>query len=316
MRSFAALLFFLLLVTPGEPAAARQQRPAYLDQAADVILPAGHDPARTYPVVIYLPFTGSSAAELRKDLAPQVPVADHLALVPRGVTEAEHYLPDFVSFAKGYEARLLADLSALQKRHRTGKVYLLGYSLGGDLAWALSVRNPERFDGVVLIGTRCSWPAPKASLARLKARGFRAAFMGGTREASDRLKGLRAASALVTRAGVASRYLIFEGAHTLPDAAAQKSALAFVFGIAPARTVPSTVRARPADRVAAGRSLGRADVTCEVADGATVCAAQALGSAAVDVSDPDPPVTPGTARTLVLALVLSRCGARAARRSA
>lgn len=52
----------------------------------------------------------------------------------------------------------LKDLDALMARHNVkidkSRVALGGSSLGGDLSWALSLRNPNLFQGAVTINSR------------------------------------------------------------------------------------------------------------------------------------------------------------------
>ncbi|NBF39418.1 MAG: hypothetical protein GVY14_03285, partial [Spirochaetes bacterium] len=70
------------------------------------------------------------------------------------------------------------------------RIYLGGYSLGGDLSWALSVRNPELFAGAVIAGSRTSYPVDTATLETLRSRGFRGSFLIGNRDSPARYDGI------------------------------------------------------------------------------------------------------------------------------
>jgi pimeloyl-ACP methyl ester carboxylesterase len=88
----------------------------------------------------------------------------------------------------------------------TTRVVLAGHSLGGDLAWAIALRNPTRIHGAVVMGSRASYRATAADHRVLAERGVRFAFLMGTEEGAGRRSGARRAADLLGQLGVASRW--------------------------------------------------------------------------------------------------------------
>lgn len=197
-----------------------QPRAAYLDRPSRVVLPGGFDPERAYPVLVFLPFTGGSAERLYERIAPGLDEREAIVLLPPGTPSREEYLPDFISYIGWYEERLLEDLALLRSEYRVDeqRVAMAGFSLGGDLAWALSLRNPELFRGAVMAGTRTSYPASSEALQTLRTRDFKAAFVIGEFELDARYQGIRQAERATRDAGLRVRFrTVRGGAHTYGD---------------------------------------------------------------------------------------------------
>ena len=120
---------------------------------------------------VVLPPTGLEAARVAQYLGldPQRQ-EDFILILPAGRPTRDEYLPDFVTFVEWYEERVLAELDSVLENYSADpeRVYLGGYSLGGDLSWALAVRNPERFAGAVVAGSRTSYPVDSATLETLR----------------------------------------------------------------------------------------------------------------------------------------------------
>lgn len=193
-----------------------QARAAFLDTPAQVIVPANYRSDRDYPLYVLLPATGFPAASFRHVLRHDLPASDAIVLLPAGGPTRAQYLPDFVAFVGWFEQRLLQDIAAVRARYSidSRSIVLAGHSLGGDLGWALMLRNPELFTGAVMAGTRASYRPPEGALDTLAQRNTRMVFVVGRREAQVRADGLRAAAAAAESAGVRTRVRVVAGGHT------------------------------------------------------------------------------------------------------
>lgn len=213
MRSAFALM---TLVTV---AVVAQTRPDWLDQTPQLVYPVNYDPSRSYPMVIWLPYTGGTALESFRFHQAVFPQDRYLVLLPPGRPQRSDYLPAFDRFVDWYEELILRCLgSATQLLGREpAAVVLAGHSLGGDLAWALAVRNPQRFNGVVLSGTRASHRFSPQALDALRRAGTRFAFFLGQREDPSRRQGLLRALETLRAENIPTLFREIPGvAHGLP----------------------------------------------------------------------------------------------------
>ena len=249
------LILIAVLVAPGAAwATTTQARPAYLDQPSRVVLPVGYSARRSYPVFIPLPPTGMSSLLMARSLGldPERQT-EFILLLPPGRPQRTEYLPDFMSFVQWYEERVLVDLAQLLETHSAdrARVYLGGYSLGGDLSWALAARNPDRFAGAVMAGTRASYPVSASTLERMQASGFRGALLIGESEETGRYNGINHVRSRFEQAAVAHTYTEYRGGHTMPPWTTLQEQVAFVTGVRVATPPPQTA---PQSQ-ATGRSL-------------------------------------------------------------
>lgn len=219
-----------------------------------IVLPPRYDPARAYPVVVLLPFTNGNAELLLYEYSGDQRSAERLLIgraTPLGPTGAPQR--EFIviltagtgspfDYATGddwwrtilrYEARVRRDVAALAAAHRidTTRVVLAGFSLGGDLAWALAVRDPARIRGAVVMGSRASYRARPADHQALARRGARFFFTIGAAEDPARLAGARVADQFLTGLHVAHELReIPGGQHSAAPFPLFLEALDFVLG--------------------------------------------------------------------------------------
>jgi predicted esterase len=210
---------------------AASERPGYFDQPAEVVPPVRYNRNRSYPVFVLLPPTGAHASDVARNFGLDPAAQEEFLLVfPAGQPTREEYLPNFGAFVGWYEERLLADLEALFREYNADpdRVYLGGYSLGGDLSWALAVRNPQLFAGAVIAGSRTSHPVEETALVLLRDRSFRAAFLIGDREDPLRYRGINIARGYFEERAVPHIYEEYRGAHVIPPSPTLRGAVEYV----------------------------------------------------------------------------------------
>ena len=264
------LLTCLLLVSAGDFLYA-QSRASFFDQPSEFVLPVNYDSSGAHPLVVVVPYTNGTAREAASLYFPSFGNhEDFILMLPPGRSGTQHYLPNFARFVEWYEARVLADLEAAEARYAvdTSRIYLAGYSLGGDVSWALSVRNPDVFAGAVIGGARSSYPARPEALDALGRSGFRAAFMIGNRDDRVRIDGIRAAHQTLGNAGIETVYNFYPGDHlVMPGYDLWSESVEFISGgtwHAVAPRVASTTGRSPSggpssrERTTAGGGFGRA----------------------------------------------------------
>jgi predicted esterase len=132
-----------------------------------------------------------------------------ILLLPPGTGSTRHHRwRGFKSAIRKYERYIQAGLARVSRMHRVNRnrVVLSGFSLGGDLSWALSLRNPQLVSGAIIMGSRCSYRKRNAA-KQLAARGFRFFLAMGGQERPVRIRGMQKAKKLLDRFGVKYRYV-------------------------------------------------------------------------------------------------------------
>lgn len=217
---YRRLLLFLLTIFPSLGLEAETQpRASYLDQPGEVREVGNVLPGKTYPLIIFLPFTTGSGSRFFEAVAATIPLDTYIALIPRGVAQRQDYLPDFISYVRWYEERIQKDIAVLRDQGQVDeeRIYLAGFSLGGDLAWAFMMKQPGVFRGGLIMGSRCSYPASVPTLQNLKALGRRLVFQIHQGDDSARVRGMASAAARIKEAGITTRHFQTPGGgHGLP----------------------------------------------------------------------------------------------------
>lgn len=226
----AALLALGVVAQTSAPASA-QTRPAFFDQPS-VIEQVGTIASGTRaPLLVLLSPTDSPSSEsLPQQLERAIPLPGYLVMRTPGLPSRSDYLPRFGSFVGWMEERVLADLERALREHPVDpeRVYLVGFSLGGDTAWALLARQPSRFRGALVMGSRSSARLRRSAGETLRARGARVAFVMGTSDHRVRQEGIRRAFAQARSAGIASELFELAGSHQIPDDATYLRAISFM----------------------------------------------------------------------------------------
>lgn len=211
-------LFILLSISLTLSAA--QRKPNWLRQEGSVILPDNYSPKKDYPLVVVIPGTSANAPDsYRYWYQNTLKNYDVIVYLPPGESERYNYLPDFPKFIGWYESMLLDEIRRVKRRYKIDedKIFVLGFSLGGDLSWALPIRNPDLFRGAIAMGSRCSYPLRAATASELLKRDYRAVVMIGKKESKTRLQGGQRAALELYKRGIEAGYLEYDGAHDHPE---------------------------------------------------------------------------------------------------
>ena len=237
--------------------------PVAAPAAGEVVLPPDYDPARAYPVVEILPATGSTAGTLLQIYLSRVglgrlyrepPGRQLAALGPylfpgsgvarRGVIfvlahgrgSADDYRTPqaWASTIGRYEREVLADLRALAASRRVDatRVAVAGFSLGGDLSWAIALRNPRVLHGAIVMASRASYRPDPSQAGALASAGVRFFLTMGDADDGTRQRLARAAAEALDHWGVPNRLMVLRGAGHEP-APPEVFAQALEFVLAP-----------------------------------------------------------------------------------
>ena len=215
------------------PAAAPSPAPtlsdAQLASGSELRLPAQ---GRSDTLLVLFPPTGNTAkgiydALYRSQVNPPITV---LLAAGRGKTADYVDGEAWALSVKRYEQQLAADLDALRGLGlRPSRIYLGGYSLGGDLAWALIQRDPRAYDGALILSSRATWRNAAAPLA-LAQRQTRFFFSIGETDTELRLGDQAEAREELRKTGVPLRFESLSGGHQPPPAATFKTGLDYLLG--------------------------------------------------------------------------------------
>jgi predicted peptidase len=155
---------------------ALQAEPTFVDKTIDykgaavkyqVCVPAGYDPAKPMPLIVFLHGSGEQGDDGVKQstvgLGPAIKAnpkgwAPYLSLMSQK-PRARGGWPD-------YEDLVLAEIEQVKKDYKVdaARLYLTGLSMGGHGSWILAARHPEMWAAVAPI---CGWGNP-ADAPKLK----------------------------------------------------------------------------------------------------------------------------------------------------
>ncbi len=190
------------------------------------------------PVLVLLPFTGGSAADLAQRWYPRsLPVhAAHrgmIVVLPGSAGSGDDYATGsaWTATLERYSAGIAALVNEAVSQHGGDpkRVVLAGYSMGGDLAWALMQRDPERYTGAVIMGSRSTYRA-RGALERLSQRGFRLFYFMADGEQTSRAEGAAAAQRAAQAAGLIPKTASAPGGHDPAPALIFADGIDYAFG--------------------------------------------------------------------------------------
>ncbi len=180
------------------------------NQGSEILVPEAAS-KRPRPILVLLPFTGGSATDLldrwyREALPAHARARGYIVVLPDSAGSYEDYSTGaaWAATLKRYTEQIASDVAEAVGKYQgdATRVALAGYSMGGDLAWALIQRDRERYSGAVIMGSRASY-REKGALERLAQRQARLFFFMGEQEDEVRMAGSRAAQAAAHKAEVA-----------------------------------------------------------------------------------------------------------------
>lgn len=163
---------------------------------------------------------------------------------PDGIPRDFRTADGLAKMLEGYERKVLAAHAALTASRKidTARVYLTGFSIGGDLSWAIALRNPTKIRGAIVMSSRASYRATSyASLVSGKARFV---FAIGSSDDASRIKGIKDAAALLKGQKIASLYCeIPKATHQAAPLAVFAEALGFMLAPSQPKTANALCRA-------------------------------------------------------------------------
>ena len=269
-----------------------------IDTPSEIILPPNYDPAKKYPLLVFLPATGGMSRDLYEGYVRQAlnitgnepkspfgfnnspsteqmmdltPLMDSLGRQPTNKEINDYIEKKFMSLVKTrmkaneqsiseedkiknlqealfgekakekafivmlpggegstkdhdwkgfsacihrYETRVLQDIETYSKQYSIDQsnIILTGFSLGGDLSWAISHRYPEKFKGAAIAGTRCSY-YEKGRMERQLKNGVHYFMAIGNSEMDAIVKGMTYATTLLKQTGIPYKFQRMPGGH-------------------------------------------------------------------------------------------------------
>ena len=206
----------------GAAHAAHAAKPSTLElpSGAQVVYQPVKDKNHVYKPVVLLPYTGGSAQDLYRwkyrSYFNSHPKSDLLLILPPEEGDYDDYETgeDWAETVAEWEGELEEMLDETAERFALDQksIVLAGHSMGGDMAWALMQRKPDRYTGAVIMGSRCNW-RESGSPKKLAKRAARVVFSVGTKEMSVRRKGAELARGLLEKFGVRVRWDETPGGH-------------------------------------------------------------------------------------------------------
>lgn len=212
----------LSLVAMASPLAA-QTRPAFFDQPS-VIEPLGVVPSGArVPLFILFPPTGGDA----RAVTPPPSLGPAFVMITPGAPQSSDYLPAFSRYLDWLDERVTTDLDRALAAHPIDpeRVYLVGFSLGGDVSWALLLRHPDRFRGALVLGSRASATPRGDALTTLRTRRARVVVGMGQSDDATRQRGAERALERLRTGNVSAESVSYPGGHQRPDASTFEAAL-------------------------------------------------------------------------------------------
>lgn len=193
------------------PAAAEIDEIKYptTSQNSEVLVPK--DARKGAPVMILLPFTGGRARRLYnwrytavlQELAQQYGL---IVVIPEDRVGQDSYDTPaaWSALLTHYTDKLAKDADEVVQKYGADpkRIYLAGFSMGGDLAWALPQRDPAHYAGAIVMGSRTSYRDRKG-IAALAGKKFRYYMFMGEGEYGPRIDGMNAGRKELDKAGIA-----------------------------------------------------------------------------------------------------------------
>lgn len=212
--------------------AAAQTRPAFFDEPSRVVTVGNPQPGQRYPLFVMLPPTGGPSDWIAPYVQAAIPLDTYFVMLTPGAPLRSDYSPHFGAYLGWVDERVLPDLDRALATLPIDpeEVYATGFSLGGDVSWALVVRHPALFRGALVMGSRSTAGAARGAADTLARRHARIAFTMGNDDDAGRQRGIERASRWAEHAGIATRLFRFDGVHQVPPLDVLRDAVRLMLG--------------------------------------------------------------------------------------
>lgn len=191
----------------------------------EVKLPASYDENQDYPVLILLPYTGVTTDYTNPERAfakqyqtrtnnPFITISLDSENKPSGSINTEQLCNEIRKYEK-----IATDLDGLMSKYNikidTDRVALGGSSLGGDLTWAIILRNPNLFKRAITINSRNTYRLNscgdesinlESSMGQLAEENARFSMLMSEAFSSNRLSEMLRAVEILNQYGVANQF--------------------------------------------------------------------------------------------------------------
>ena len=144
-----------------------------------VILPPGYSADRAYPALVLMPYTNRTALHMFNwgiyDAYHRRREDAFVIIMPPGQGSSANWSGSgWEALVSEYEAYIQQDLAPLVQKYsiEPNQLAIGGFSLGGDLSWTLSLRNPEIFSGAIVMGSMSNY-RDRQSAQQLASNDFR-----------------------------------------------------------------------------------------------------------------------------------------------
>ena len=144
-----------------------------------VILPPGYQSDRAYPALVLMPYTDRTALHMFNwgiyDAYQRRQDNSFVIIMPPGQGSSANWSGyGWESFVSEYEQYINQSLDPIAAKYSVDpdQMVIGGFSLGGDLSWTLSLRNPDIFSGAIVMGSMSNYRDAQ-SAQMLAARDFR-----------------------------------------------------------------------------------------------------------------------------------------------
>ncbi len=135
-----------------------------------VILPPGYEEGQAYPALVLMPYTNRTALHMFNwgmyEAYHQRTEGSFIVIMPPGQGSSANWSGSgWEALVNEYEAYVQQDLEPLVAKYNVAPDQLAigGFSLGGDLSWTLSLRNPDIFSGAIVMGSMSNYRNPQSA---------------------------------------------------------------------------------------------------------------------------------------------------------
>lgn len=222
-----------------------------IKSASEILLPPEYDESKKYPLLVFLPPTYLTAKDLflsytmgakyyKSDIkgmfeqmyddTDERKRKSFIVMLPKGEgTAKENSYLGFQAAIHRYENRILKDIEQYKDEYNidTDKVVLVGFSLGGDLAWAITNRYPERFAGAIISGCMCDYWEQDGT-DRIADTGLKYYFVMGDRELRIRMRTFSDTRSELDRKTIGYVFNMITGTHVAATLENIREALDFI----------------------------------------------------------------------------------------